>query len=78
MLFTPPSKIKHYGRQSCLPPDWPFRDLHSWEVWVLPSSSGRAVMTKEERVVPYQQLAKRFHDIPWPMIDLQTVDHKLE
>lgn len=35
------------------------------EVWVLPSSSGRAAMTTEQRVRPYQQLAERFHQIPW-------------
>lgn len=38
-----------------LPPTWPFPHC---QVWVLPSSSGRAAMTHEQRFTPYKQLAE--------------------
>ena len=47
-----------------LPPNWPLPS--SCEVWVLPSSSGRAAMTREQRSEPYERLADRFNVIPWP------------
>lgn len=43
-----------YGEQTILPVNWPLRDVR---VWVLPSSSGRAVMTSLERSSPYTELA---------------------
>ncbi|KDO34346.1 hypothetical protein SPRG_01482, partial [Saprolegnia parasitica CBS 223.65] len=65
-LFDPPLKKVETGRQdpSSLPPDWPLPP--SCEVWVLPSSSGRAAMTDKARCTPYRDLAARFHAIPWP------------
>ncbi|GLD92788.1 hypothetical protein PINS_up001367 [Pythium insidiosum] len=66
-LFTPPlAKIDNYGKQTRLPPDWPRECLHDCEVWVLPSTSGRAAMTKEQRSLPYQWLADAVHAAPWP------------
>ncbi|EQC29435.1 hypothetical protein SDRG_12897 [Saprolegnia diclina VS20] len=65
-LFDPPLKKVDTGHQdpSTLPPDWPLPP--SCEVWVLPSSSGRAAMTDKARCAPYRDLAARFHAIPWP------------
>ncbi len=65
-LFDPPLKrLGRFGRQtiddttignaSVLPPGWPYRDC-STEVFVLPSSSGRAAFTKEDRLAPYREL----------------------
>ncbi|KAH7492232.1 uncharacterized protein KRP23_1144 [Phytophthora ramorum] len=65
-LFSPPlSKIENYGKQTRLPPGWPHELRADTEVWVLPSSSGRAAMTTAQRTLPYQQLAERLHQIPW-------------
>lgn len=65
-LFSPPlSKIESYGKQTRLPPGWPHELRADSEVWVLPSSSGRAAMTTAQRTLPYQQLAERLHQIPW-------------
>lgn len=65
-LFSPPlSKIEHYGKQTVLPSGWPHELRADSEVWVLPSSSGRAVMTTAERTLPYQQLAERLRQVPW-------------
>ncbi|KAG6612555.1 Uracil-DNA glycosylase-like [Phytophthora cinnamomi] len=65
-LFSPPlSKIENYGKQTRLPPGWPHELRADSEVWVLPSSSGRAAMTTAQRTLPYQQLAERLHQIPW-------------
>ncbi|ETL82822.1 hypothetical protein L917_17089 [Phytophthora nicotianae] len=65
-LFSPPlSKIENYGKQTRFPPGWPRELRADSEVWVLPSSSGRAAMTTAQRTLPYQQLAERLHQIPW-------------
>jgi hypothetical protein len=65
-LFSPPlSKIENYGKQTRLPSAWPRELRADTEVWVLPSSSGRAAMTTAQRTLPYQQLAARLHEIPW-------------
>eukprot|EP00644_Phytophthora_capsici_P012516 jgi/Phyca11/112830/e_gw1.23.240.1 len=65
-LFSPPlSKIENYGKQTRLPPGWPHELRADSEVWVLPSSSGRAAMTTAQRTLPYQQLAERLREIPW-------------
>ncbi|OQR94071.1 hypothetical protein ACHHYP_01875 [Achlya hypogyna] len=65
-LFDPPLKKVTTGRQdpSSLPPDWPLPP--ACEVWVLPSSSGRAAMTDAARCQPYRDLAERLHSIAWP------------
>lgn len=44
---------------------WPFPG--STQVWVLPSTSGAAPMTREERVGPYKQLAQEIARIKWPV-----------
>ena len=57
VLFTPPLKRVEHGLQTMdMPSQWPFH--RSTQVWVLPSSSGRAVMTKAEREGPYRELAE--------------------
>ena len=66
-LFSPPlSKIERYGRQSRLPSGWPHELRADSEIWILPSSSGRAAMTTAQRMIPYQQLAESIHQIAWP------------
>lgn len=39
--------------------DWQLAGLEESEVWVLPSTSGRAGMTWEKRLAPFRQLADR-------------------
>lgn len=61
-LFSPPlSKIDEYGKQTKLPTEWPQELQGDSEVWVLPSSSGRAAMTTAQRTLPYKQLAERMY-----------------
>lgn len=38
-------------------------------MWVLPSSSGRAVLTAQEREGPYRALGARLAGVPWPLPD---------
>ncbi|KAG7379290.1 hypothetical protein PHYPSEUDO_008766 [Phytophthora pseudosyringae] len=64
-LFSPPLSKTETGKQTRLPPGWPHELRGDSEVWVLPSSSGRAAMTTAQRTLPYQQLAERLHQIPW-------------
>jgi hypothetical protein len=45
-----------------LPPGWPFPRDKS-KIWILPSSSGRAAMSHEQRVAPYQALAQEYMKI---------------
>jgi len=45
-----------------LPHQWPF-PRENTIVWILPSSSGRAAMTHEERYTPYLKLAQAFHNL---------------
>ena len=61
------------GRQdsNSLPPGWPFCP-ESTEVWVLPSSSGRAAMTREAREGPYVELGRRFAELRWPRDDVDV------
>ena len=61
-----PSKVEA-GKQppTSLPPGWPLCP-RATEVWVLPSSSGRAVMTKAAREEPYVALGTRLATIQWP------------
>ena len=65
-LFEPPLKRCGTGARPAAerPPGWPAA-LAACEVWVLPSSSGRAVMTKEEREGPYRALGERVAQLPW-------------
>ena len=55
-LFEPPLRTCAYGQQSRLPPGWPL-DPSLTAVWVLPSSSGRAVISWSDRLAPYADLA---------------------
>jgi TDG/mug DNA glycosylase family protein len=68
-LFDPPLANVAAGRQpdALRPPGWPLPAAARCEVWVLPSSSGRAVMTHEEREGPYRELGARIAALPWPL-----------
>lgn len=63
-LFQPPLAGVAHGPQAARPPGWPLPA--GVEVWVLPSSSGRAVMTAEQRLGPYRALGLRVAALPWP------------
>ncbi|KAL4428494.1 hypothetical protein ABPG75_002583 [Micractinium tetrahymenae] len=52
------------GRQWVLPEGWPLP--LSTEVWVMTSTSGAAPMTREARYAPWQALAQRLRQEPWP------------
>lgn len=58
-LFTPGLSKAEHGIQSNLlrPKGWS-ATLEDLEVWVLPSTSGRAVLSWEERMTPYADLSK--------------------
>ena len=79
-LFDAVAKKTHFGLQdpSSLPQGWPFRKTGpgATEVWVLPSSSGRAVMTKEAREGPYLELGERLREVPWPSEDVDELCEK--
>lgn len=47
---------------STLPPGWPLHPEHT-EVWLLPSTSGAAAMTLEQRVGPFARLAERLVEL---------------
>ena len=67
-LFDPPlKKLGGFGLQPAgsLPSRWPY-PADATEVWVLPSSSGRAVFSNEERLGPYAALGERLRRLPWP------------
>lgn len=55
---------------------WPYPS--STEVWVLPSTSGAAPMTVEERVGPYREMAAKLAEIPWPLTDAKCQCRKAE
>ncbi len=57
-LFEPIQPRTKFGIQDehLRPPGWPYVDA---EVWVLPSSSGRAAYTFKERILPYHELSER-------------------
>ena len=65
-LFQPPLPRVPSGLQApeSRPPGWPLPA--SSEVWVLPSPSGRAVLTAEEREGPYRLLGARLAELGWP------------
>jgi TDG/mug DNA glycosylase family protein len=52
-----------------LPPGWPL-PVDRTEVWVLTSTSGAAPMSNADRERPYQQLAERLAQVPWPRSDI--------
>lgn len=52
-------KVDHGEWKQKMPSGWPFPP--STRIWVLPSSSGRAVMTQEQRLTPYKELADAYH-----------------
>ena len=54
-----------FGKQSMLPRGWPL-PVESTEVWVLPSTSGAAPMSRAERYGPWKAFAQRLSLIPWP------------
>ena len=54
-LFDPPLKSTDFGVQSQMPKSFPLKS----EIWVLPSSSGRAVLKWKDRLKPYQDLYNR-------------------
>lgn len=72
-LFDRVPKRIETGKQEpdALPPGWPFKKEGegATEVWVLPSSSGRAAMTKEAREGPYVELGKKLRGVAWPRTD---------
>ena len=57
-LFDPPLKSTKFGIQSKVPKSLPIES----EIWVLPSSSGRAAMKWTDRLKPYQKLSKRMQN----------------
>ena len=57
-------KLVPFGCQEILPLDWPLP--LSVHVWVLPSTSGAAPMTREARYGPWKDLARGLEKIPWP------------
>ena len=61
-LFEPPlAGGFDHGVQRVRPPGWPLDE--ATEVWVLPSSSGRAAMTVEARMGPYLALGRRVAEL---------------
>lgn len=64
MSSTCPEKV-YFGRQFVLPRGWPL-DTKNTEVWVLPSTSGAAAMTRHDRLEPWKRLARRLTDIDNP------------
>jgi G:T/U-mismatch repair DNA glycosylase len=63
------AQVDAFGKQTRLPTRWPRELIADSEVWVLPSSSGRAAMTTEQRALPYQQLAECLHELPWTPVE---------
>lgn len=46
--------------------DWGLKEASTSEIWVLPSTSGRAGLTREQRLKPFQELAQYIAGLPWP------------
>ena len=69
-----PSRVDA-GRQppESLPPGWPLCPERT-EVWVMPSSSGRAAMTREAREGPWVELGTRLATIPWPRAEYRGAE----
>jgi len=64
-LFIPSLSKCSHGEQSSVPPGWPLQ--HS-DIYVLPSSSGRAAMTREQRAAPYRELGEKLASVPSPRV----------
>lgn len=46
--------------------DWQLEGCEQSEIWVLPSTSGRAVLSWEQRLAPFKELAEKFrNELPW-------------
>lgn len=45
--------------------DWGLEESSTSEIWVLPSTSGRAGLTREQRLKPFQELAQYIARTPW-------------
>lgn len=65
------SSAVQLGKQppDVLPPGWALPTDRT-EVWVLTSTSGAAPMSNADRERPYQQLAERLAQVPWPRDDI--------
>jgi G:T/U-mismatch repair DNA glycosylase len=55
-----------HGKQEDRPVNWP-KVLSSCEVYVLPSTSGAAAMSNEDRINPYRLFANRLREFPWSL-----------
>ena len=72
-LQSSPCMQQTQYRQSTFQTQRCLRNIQGWplpsstEVWVLPSTSGAAAMTVEERVGPYRDMAARLAAVPWPL-----------
>ena len=66
------------GRQNVLPWGWPLPTDGSIEVWVMPSTSGAAPMTREARYGPWRDLSDRLKSIPWPRNAVCTCQEEIE
>jgi TDG/mug DNA glycosylase family protein len=58
LLFNPPLKSVDLGPQTQIPDSFP----NDVEIWVLSSTSGRAVMSWSERIAPWVELANSMHN----------------
>lgn len=58
----PAAEEDRYGIQTERPPDWP-AELAACAVFLLPSSSGAAAMTTEQRQAPYLALGQLYKDL---------------
>jgi TDG/mug DNA glycosylase family protein len=63
---TVPRATSSFGVQTIRPPGWP-KALSDSIVFVLPSSSGAAAMTNEERETPYMALGALLSEFEWPV-----------
>lgn len=58
LLFDPPLKSVDLGLQTQIPDSFP----NDVQIWVLSSTSGRAVMSWSERLAPWVKLANSMHN----------------
>ena len=75
-LFEPPLKrLEAFGLQPThiRPPRWPFNGKTNPAVFVLPSSSGRAVFTNQARLEPYAALGSWLSARACPAEIVQTI-----
>lgn len=50
--------------------DWGIAAAESSQIWVMPSTSGRASLSWQQRLEPFQRLADHIHDtLPWPLVE---------